>query len=375
MGRLFDKAKIPTRKKTAQGYLIADAVLSRTGVQNYTPHELINGGIAVPAHLLGNTLIRLNRPAEEVFNPTALKGLENLPLTIAHPSEDVTPDNIKELQAGISLSPAVQSGDFATAPIMAQSREALDLIDAGVDQLSVGYDSDIIFFEPAELPGKSFDGYMTNIRPNHIALVDTARGGQYVRIQDKGDTTMDKESRILDGVSFDFTPQSAQAVDKLVKRITDMEKATATEIKDFKSKLSDAEGKRDAAEAEIKKHKDTQLSDEAIAQKVLDRSNLIEEARGYLGDGVADLAKASDLDIQKAIIKSVHDGLDLTDKDAGYVVAVLDSIREYHKEGAPASASKQLQDAMNKEKQAGKLVDSEKARKEMIAAKDAAFRK
>jgi len=357
--RIFDQAKVSSRKRTRDGYLIADAALSRTGTQDYSPSELIGGGIEVPSHLVGKPKVTLNRPEEEVFAPDAMAALAHLPLTIGHPREDVTPENVQALQVGFTMDPVQKKGSNVTAPVMVQAAEAIDMVENGRDQLSVGYDVDVKFLPEEEAKIKGYDGFMTSIIPNHIALVDQARGGENVRIMDKqGEINMEK--RIIDGVSYEFPPQSAQAVDKLQTSLSDAKSAHEAEIKTLKDEKSALEGELDTTKKELETAKSERLSDEDVSKLVDEKASLVEVAKKFVKDHDG-LSKRSPIEIKRAVVLSVHDGMDLEGKDDTYVQAAYDTVI------LNSSDAQSLADSIEDSKTTDGVSDSTKARKEMIA--------
>lgn len=357
--RLFDQAKVSSRKRTRDGYLIADAALSRTGIQDYSPSELIGGGIEVPPHLVGKSKVTLNRPEEEVFAPDSMAALAHLPLTIGHPREDVTPENVQALQVGFTMDPVQRKGNNVFAPVMVQAAEAIDMVENGRDQLSVGYDVDVKFIPEEEAKIKGYDGFMTSIIPNHIALVDQARGGENVRIMDKqGDINMEK--RIIDGVSYEFPPQSAQVVDKLQTSLKDAEKKHQGEVKKLNDEKSELQGKLDTTEKELETAKEQKLSDEDVAKLVDEKAELVETAKKFVKDHDG-LSKKSNVEIKKAVILSVHDSMDLKDKDETYVQAAFDTIV------LNSSDAQSLADGIEDSKVNDGKSGSAKARADMVA--------
>ena len=88
--RVLVSEKLSQHKyKTPEGYLICtDAILARTGKQQYLHDEVFHDG--------SNETIDLDRPYDEVFNEKTLASFENKPITIEHPQEDVNVGNYKD---------------------------------------------------------------------------------------------------------------------------------------------------------------------------------------------------------------------------------------------------------------------------------------
>lgn len=349
--RLADRTKTSSRTKTRDGYLVADAALSRTGIQEYTPAEL---GFDVPPHLQSASAIRLDRPESEVFAPAAMSALAHLPLTVGHPSDDVGPGNVKELQVGFTMDPITRKGTNAVGKVMVQEKTAITGVERGRDQLSVGYDMDPVWLEPEEAKIKGYDGYMTNITPNHVALVDEARGGVNVRIMDANKEKKMTVKKVIDGVSFEFDAQSAEVVDKLQAKIADSASQHEAETKKLQDSVSELQGKLDASQKELETEKSNRISDEQIAGLVKEKTELVETAKKFVKDG--DLLGMSSMDIKKAVVLSVYDGMDLEGKDDTYVGAVYDAAIQTSKGGE----AQKVADSVNPPAE-GKTVDARQA--------------
>ena len=161
------------RKTTAAGYLIVPGNLARAGnVQEYRARELgIDGG---------DKIVRLFRPPSEVFRADAIASFEGAPLTVAHPPGAVDAGNWRAYAVG-EVRDVKRAGDFVVGTLTVRDSEAIRAIVEGKSQLSCGYD-----FELDMTPGSTHDGQMRDIRGNHVAIVDIARGGPELRVADEG---------------------------------------------------------------------------------------------------------------------------------------------------------------------------------------------
>lgn len=168
--QVFDASQ-SKRTKKGNGYLlIEDCTVARTGIQNYTAKELgLNDS---------NELIPVWRPPEEVFKAESIQTYDNAPLTVLHPKQFVDLDNHNDLAVGdsIKVKPLQDSG-VITADLLFKTRRAVKAIDAGVEQLSCGYESEIKFIDGVTPEGEPYKAIQTNISVNHIALVPKGRAG------------------------------------------------------------------------------------------------------------------------------------------------------------------------------------------------------
>lgn len=170
--------------ETPEGFLVCHGVpIARIGVMEYGPEQVP----VEPAE--GESVIRIERSAEEVFDELAMASFEGKPLTIDHPREDVTPANWKELAVGHVQDVrrgAGEASDLLLADVVVTDEEAIALVRGGLREVSCGYDA---AYEQVA-PGR---GCQTKIRGNHIALVHRGRCGPRCRINDNCEDTMSKD--------------------------------------------------------------------------------------------------------------------------------------------------------------------------------------
>ena len=173
----------PHKYKTPEGYLICqDAIIARTGVQEYLKSELFPDLEDTPE---GNQIIKLYRMEEDVFDDKTLASFEHKPVTVEHPSEDVTPVNYKQYSVGDVID--VHKGEENGEPVMMANlfitdQRTIEDIENGIrTDLSCGYDCDITDDEhPRQI----------NIRGNHVALCEEGRAGN-ARIMDSASKIKD----------------------------------------------------------------------------------------------------------------------------------------------------------------------------------------
>lgn len=164
----FDRVEL-----TSQGFLVADANLTRSGVFDYHDDK-------------GNPIREL-RPAEEVFSKESLDSLKFAPLTKHHPNEMVTADNIKKFQIGMVGENIEKRGDFVHGKIViTDPKEIEDILnkrDKGESiELSMGYDAEVVDVSGDHHKDGKFDKTQRKIRYNHASVVDKGRAGREVKI-------------------------------------------------------------------------------------------------------------------------------------------------------------------------------------------------
>lgn len=157
----------PNREQTREGFtLFKNVPIARTGEQIYGPDE-----VDVPAGPDG--LVHIDRPAREVFRAETLDSCNGKSLVINHPIDDVDLDNWQSLTHGVMFNVRRGSGeisDHQVADILVTTRQAVQEIDSGTREVSLGYDAD--YFDLGEGRGEQ-----RGITVNHIALVPSGRCG------------------------------------------------------------------------------------------------------------------------------------------------------------------------------------------------------
>lgn len=157
---------------TSQGFLVADANLTRTGVFDY---------------LDGGKTVRELRPPEAVFSKESLDSLKFAPLTDLHPDEMVSVDNVQKHSIGMVGENIERRGDFVAGKVVIQDKakikEILDKFDKGESiELSMGYDAKVIDVSGTDPKDGHFDKTQTEIIYNHASIVPKGRAGRDVKL-------------------------------------------------------------------------------------------------------------------------------------------------------------------------------------------------
>jgi hypothetical protein len=292
------------RTYTPEGYLVVPARIGRAGnVQQYRARELGLDG--------GDKIIRLHRPADEVFSPETLASFAGKPISDDHPPEGVNAGNWRERAVG-DVGPVRRDVDYMLSePFTVRDAATIEKVKDGKVQLSCGYDFVLDMTPGVTAQGEAYDGVQRRIRGNHVAIVDLARGGPGCRIADNQnqETTMKITIKTVDGgreLRFDVDEKVADslqdAIDRQQKAIVDGAAALDAVTKDrdgLKAKVAETEGVRakeqeaakkkagdDASEIEKLKARVKELEavdHEAIAEE---RAKVIADAKAILGDDV-----------------------------------------------------------------------------------------
>jgi len=302
-----DAVTVSGTRRTADGYLIAEAKSVRTGIQLYSGDEV--GKPSMP-------IVRVYRPAEQVFADASLQSFTHAPVTMNHPDEAVTADNWKELAVGEVSTAAKKDGEWVHLPLILKDAKAISAVEDGKRELSAGYTCELVWGDGVTPDGQHFDATQTNIKINHLAVVTRARAGSQARIGDgavnwgaspiplvdeKGTRSMTNRTLMVDGLSVELADKDAQivqrALDGFNKKIADMETAAG----EAKANLAAKDQEIGTLKAENQKLIDAQIKPEDIDRLVADRSALIEQIKAI--DSRIEI-KGSDADLRRAAVKS-----------------------------------------------------------------------
>lgn len=295
-------------RRTGDGYLIAEAKCVRAGIQLYTGDELGKPEMSV---------VRVYRAPDQVFAKDSLQSFSHAPITINHPTEQVTADNWKALSVGEVSTAAQQVGDWVHLPLIFKDAAAIAAIEGGKRELSAGYVADFDFTDGVTPDGEPYDAVQRSIRINHLALVDKARAGSQARVGDSAKTwgaspitsTIEKETIsmadalrtvVVDGLSVTTTDQGAQAIDKLQKAVADAQTKLTDAEATAKADLDEKDEEIGKLKADKKKLEDAAPKPADIDRMVADRASLVTAAKAIDGQIVTD--GKSDADIRKAAV-------------------------------------------------------------------------
>lgn len=174
----FDNGIIQTLNrpfKAHQGHLRLDGIATRVGVFEYRDPK-------------SGQIIRELRHPDDVLNHDSLETLAGVPITIKHPPVRVTPTNFDSYGVGIVGDEIdALSRPYVRVKLNLQKADAISKVSAGMRELSCGYDCDVVnesgVFVSDSGEHLPYDKRQTNIRYNHLAIVDFARAGRNARVR------------------------------------------------------------------------------------------------------------------------------------------------------------------------------------------------
>lgn len=311
--------KITQREFTDEGFLRVPGRVARTGIQQYLACELGLDGDP-------NRIVNVYRPEEEVFAADSLASFDGVDITLQHPDTLVDSNNYSRVSKGVVRGSGSRTDDnFVQCNLLIKAKDTVDAVLSGTCELSAGYTATY-----DDTPGTAPDGTpyqfrQTNIRINHVAVVDRARAGSSARIFDTkttGDKAMHQITTDTGRVLEVADAAVADAFDRLNKRVNDAEAAA----KSVQALLDGSNAKVDDLKAKLETAT-LASSDEAIKTRVEQIAQVQTKARKVAGDSFAcDSVNATD--IMRAALAAAKPKRDFSDKSADYIQAAFDMAAE-----------------------------------------------
>lgn len=320
-----DKVSTSAVRKTSDGYLVADAAVARTGIQNYLGKEV--GKPDMP-------IVRVYRPQDSVFAKDAMKTYAHRPMTNDHPSVAVNADNWKDYAVGQTGGDVMRDGEFVRVPLVLMDQKAINDWESGKVELSMGYSADIVFKAGVTDSGEEYDAIQTNLHMNHLALVDKARGGDKLRIGDSGNADIihpahkdegghmaDLRKVLVDGLPVETTEAGETAINLLKAKVADADKASAALVSDHAEAVAAKDAEIAKKDAEIDALKGKVMDAAALDAAVTARADLIAKAKTVADQ---DYAGKSEAEIRKMAVAKKFGDAAIAGKSDDYVSARFD---------------------------------------------------
>lgn len=334
----FDRGVIRGKTEfTDEGFLKADAVVTRYGVFDYQNPD--------------GTLRREYRPKEEVINDASLETMKMIPITNNHPEERlVNSENAKKLSVGYTGETISCDDCYVMARLIITDQETIDdIVKRGKKELSLGYTVDLID-EKGDFEGERYDFKQSNIKYNHLSIVNSARAGSQARLnldaQDAVEISkLDEEARMakrkmrIDQEEMMVEGEVADYIERLLgdlKNLEDEKIRVEEEIKMIADKLEKALAEKDAAkeDLDVMKEEKQQLENEKmdsaeINKMIRDRVKLLRNAEAFLDKDVMErIDSMNDIEIKRKIIRSKSPNANLDGKSDVYISARYDAIMD-----------------------------------------------
>lgn len=342
-----DAVAVSGTRRTADGFLVAEARSVRTGIQLYTGAEV--GKPEMP-------VVRVYRPADQVFADASLQSFTHAPVTMDHPAEPVTADNWRSLAVGEVSTAAKKDGEWVHLPLILKDAGAISAVESGKRELSAGYTCELVWGDGVAPDGQAYDAQQQNIKINHLAIVDRARAGSKARIGDAAseqwgaapitdiqpvkEKIMNLKTVTVDGIPVEVTDQGATVIATLQQRLADatnkMSTADAAHLAALAAKDADLAKK----DAEIDSLKAKVLSDADLDKRVQARADLVATAKAIAKDVKTE--GLSDAAIRKAVVAAKLGDAVVADKADAYIDARFDILAEDAKKDVSADPFRQV---------------------------------
>lgn len=297
--------------KTADGYLVGTFRCARPGIQLYRRKEIgLTDGDAMG-------VVRVYRPPEVVFDTESLKTYAGKPITIEHPKGGVSADSWKQLAVGSVGSRVMRDGEAVVVEGVIMDAAAIELVESGKRQVSMGYTTPIEMRDGVTPEGEVFDAVQVGpIKINHLAMVDTARGGDSLRFGDSagdpwgatpvndGAKDMTMKPVVLGDAAVTLPLADAALVEAFKATMTKRLDDAKAEIEEEKEKAKKLAAEKDEAIGELKV-KSKALEDAAMTPAQLSAlvdSRVALERQVSLVDSGIEVKGIADADLRRAAV-------------------------------------------------------------------------
>ena len=335
---LIDAADIAGTRITADGYLVADARVARIGVQQYLGVEVGRPDL---------TTVSVYRPAEEVFKADSLASFAHRPVTVGHPRDAVNAKSWRLHSVGSTGGDIARDGDFVRVPLAVMDADAIQSVQSGKREVSMGYRCRLEWADGVAPDGKPYQAIQRDININHAAIVPVGRAGSECRIGDGLPADIDfqpatptpqlqkdalrMKTHLVDGHPVEMSDAAIIAVSALqtreTKLLADNLKLTAdigtaqaahtTAITAKDAEIADAKAAASAKDGEIavltQKLKDAELTPARLDAAVAARGAVVADAKRIAGDALVVDGKTDDEIRREAVTTKLGDaakGLD-----------------------------------------------------------------
>ena len=237
-------------EKDYNGYVFVNKrPISKVGIFEYLGSSI---GAEDP-----DRIYKVYRPAEELSNKETIDSFKLLPFIDDHEmlGTDATPAEEKGIQ-GTTGEDVYFDYDTLYGNFKIYSNSLNNSIENGKKDVSLGYKCKYKF-ETGSFNGEVYDAIQTDLRGNHIALVDNGRMGKEVSVCDSAIITFDNN---------DITTGEIPIMnDELLKALEEMMKPIMEKINELSEKIDSKEVVEEETEDECKEVEDSEVNEEKKA--------------------------------------------------------------------------------------------------------------
>jgi uncharacterized protein len=305
MAYRIDYEKIGSVKRTDEGYLEGDAIITRAGVFRYFNAD-------------GSPRFELRHP-DDVFKADSMSSLKMKPVSNLHPNMPVNSKNVKHLQVGVTGENVSQSNELVKSTIKVFDSDAITAIEKGTQELSAGYTCDMVE-ESGEYNGEKYTHRQKNIKYNHVALVPRGRAGRLARLNLDSEECTDRMFRCDSDDDFKDDDNGSNSKNNNNKGVImaklKLDSAEHEVPQEVVTAYNSLLGEKDVLKSRCDTFEKRDI-DKEIREAVASRRVLETAASTILKDAKFDAM--SDIEIKTAVVKQVLPDFKVDSSDAGYI--------------------------------------------------------
>lgn len=363
----YDRGSLRSPVVLSDGSLRVDAVISRAGVFEYREPD--------------GRITKEYRPAEEVFSKKSMDSFIGMAVVNNHPYSEpdglITVENRSRLGKGFVLEGVRRDGNELVATLVITDPDLIREMKAGKTAVSCGYEQDLVVRSGTAPDGSRFDAVQTNIRGNHVAIVDVARAGDIARVRMDSATMIAGEPARENVMNLEQALAALAVANVKIGELTARADAADKVASDAKTRLDAVTAERDAAKEKAEKAEKARLDGEAnMMERARARLALEDAGTAHLrtdAEDKPDFSKKSDHEIRVAVTEKLT-GKKMDGKSEAYVQARFDAAIE--SAGEAAKAVEDVREALEDTTRLDASGDAaSKARDAMIARNNNAWNK
>lgn len=170
----IDRGSLRAMRLTDEGFILAEGFFAKPGILVYRDSA-------------GNEWRELV-PESTLHDAASLGTIGQKPITLEHPAQDVSPENISQFEVGnVSPDITIVEGGFVRVELSIRRADAIKAVRDGKVELSPGYLVQIEATAGVDPVFGRYDAIQRNRRYNHLAIVEAARGGADIRLRSDSD--------------------------------------------------------------------------------------------------------------------------------------------------------------------------------------------
>jgi len=333
---LDNNITIIDKKINDNGYLVLNCIFARTGIQE-------RYGAEISPDFEQTKLYKEYRSPAEVFKTSVLEAFKNIVITNDHPQEQLDSTNTKFHAIGfVSSTVEIIDNSYLQCEITIFCDDTIEDIQAGKVELSAGYLYNLLIVEDED-----YDYIQTDIKPNHIAIVQAGRCGSICSLafdkkpnSKQGKKMLVKFKKLLPDGTEEIVKEVEIADEELAKTLqvvadslfkatspvkaTDDETAKDKEIETLKTESKVKSDEIDKLQAEADTNKTVATDSVALTVLATDLAGVMMVAKD---SGICVVGKDIQA-IKTEVVKKYEPNIDLAGRSAEYLGYAFDNVSQ-----------------------------------------------